>query len=366
MITVYKPKLYTDEILENLKGVLDSGWVGLGPKVSEFESEISKYLNTDYFSALNSCTSALHLSLKMLNLKPGDKVLTTPITFVSTNHVILYENLEPIFCDVEQLTGNMDVSMAEDAIKKYNIKAIIVVHNGGYPVDLDNFNFLSKKYGIPIIEDCAHAFGARYKNRKIGDSENLCSWSFQAVKNLCTGDGGGISTKNEDYYKKINTLRWLGIDRDTITRSSGGYNWKYDVPELGFKYHMCDIQATIGLVQLKHIDEDNKKRKQIADFYYSKIKNVILPNYQNERESSFWFAPIFVDNQLHYYNKLVDKQIFPSVHFLSNLNYKMYKNFIKINNCENSKWYESHVLSLPIHLNLSSEDLEYIVNTFNK
>ena len=365
MITVYKPKLYTDEILENLKNVLDSGWVGLGPKVSEFESEISKYLNIPHFSALNSCTSALHLSIKLLNLKPGDKVLTTPITFVSTNHVILYERLEPIFCDVEKLTGNMDVSMAEDAIKKFNIKAIIVVHNGGYPVDLESFNYLSKKYNIPIIEDCAHAFGSKYNDKKIGDSDNLCAWSFQAVKNLCTGDGGGISTNNENYYKKINTLRWLGIDRDTITRSSGGYNWKYDVPELGFKYHMCDIQATIGLVQLKHIDEDNKRRKQIANFYYSKIKNEILPNYESNRESSFWFAPIFVEDQLNVYNKLVNSKIFPSVHFLSNLNYKMYKDFPKINNCENAKWYESHVLSLPLHLYLSDEDLDHIVNTFN-
>jgi dTDP-4-amino-4,6-dideoxygalactose transaminase len=368
MITVYKPKLYTHEILKELEPVLNSGWVGLGPKVKEFEEALTKKLNVEYFSALNSCTSALHIAIKLLNLKPGSKILTTPITFVSTNHAILYEGMEPVFCDVEALTGNMDADLAEEAIKKYDISAILLVHNGGYPADLNKFNALRDKYNIPIIEDCAHAFGAQYYGKKIGDSDNICVWSFQAVKNLCTGDGGGLSTNNEEYFKRANILRWLGIDRDTISRSSGGYNWKYDVAEVGFKYHMCDIMATIGLVQLRHIDEDNMYRRHIAKRYYKEIKNYIKPDYKilsEARESSFWFAPIFVENQEKIYNKLVENEIYPSVHFMRNDNYKMYKDCIKINDCKNADWYQNHVLSLPLHLYLTENEISKIIEIVN-
>lgn len=364
MITIYKPKLYTKEILTELEPVLDSGWVGLGPKVKEFETELCKKVGAKYFSALNSCTSALHIALKLLNLEPGAKVLTTPITFVSTNHVILYEGLEPVFCDVEPLTGNMDANFAEQAIKDYDIKAIIVVHNGGYPADMDAFNALRDKYNIPIIEDCAHAFGAMYKGKRIGEGDNICVWSFQAVKNLCTGDGGALSMNSEELYKRTNVLRWLGIDRDTVSRSSGGYNWKYDVVETGYKYHMCDIMATIGLVQLRHIDEDNARRKHIADRYYNEITNCTKPSYDLDRNSSYWFAPIFVDQTL-VYDHLVKSEIFPSVHFMRNDNYRMYKDCIKINECKNARFYEEHVLSLPIHLYLTDEQITQTIEIVN-
>lgn len=366
MISVYKPKLYTEEVLEELRPVLDSGWVGLGPKVKEFETALQEHIGGNtLFSALNSCTSALHIAIRMLDLPKGSKVLTTPITFVSTNHVLLYEGLEPVFCDVEPLTGNMDVNYALDAIEKYDIKAIVLVHNGGYPADMDGFNAIKQKTGIPIVEDCAHAFGSTYNGKKIGQSNNICAWSFQAVKNLCVGDGGALSTNNPKYLKRINTLRWLGIDRDTITRSSGGYNWKYDVVEIGYKYHMCDIIATVGLVQLRHIEEDNARRKEIAEFYYNNLKNITLPDYNKERQSAYWFAPIFVENQKEVYQKLVENNIYPSVHFVKNNGYRMYKDFIQINDCKNAEWYQEHVLSLPIHLYLQNEDLQKIVDTIN-
>ena len=259
----------------------------------------------------------------------------------------------------------MDLDLVEFAIKNHNIKAILLVHNGGYPADMISFNFLAKKYNIPIIEDCAHAFGATSHGKNIGQTDNICVWSFQAVKNLCVGDGGGISTTNEEYYKRINTLRWLGIDRDTVSRSSGGYNWKYDVAEIGFKYHMCDIIAAVGIVQLRHVVNDNARRKEIAEMYYNKLKNITLPKYNRNRESSYWFAPIFVENQTATYNKLVENQIFPSIHFMNNANYKMFKDYVKINNCEHANWYQNHVLSLPIHLYMTNEEVDKIINIVN-
>lgn len=371
MIPVYKPKLRTEEILESLRTTLDSGWVGLGPKVGEFERKLESFLNTPHAVALNSCTSALHLAVKTLPAsKTGRKIITTPITFVSTNHAILYENYEPVFADVEKYTGNLDPRSVEDTIEHFgadNIKAIMLVHLGGYPVDLDAFNAISKKYGIPLIEDCAHAFGSKYKGKAIGDSENVCCWSFQAVKNMPVGDGGAITTKDPDLNKKLRQMRWLGIDVDTVTRAHGGYKWEYMVTDVGYKYHMNDIIATIGSVQLRHIDEDNARRKEIADFYraniVSKTGKVCMPNYQDDLESSYWFFPIFFEEREKIYNHLVEKDIYPSMHFRSNLRYPMFSAAAQMAGCKNSKWYEENVLSLPIHLYLTNDDLKKIVDS---
>lgn len=375
MIPVYKPKLRTEEILNELRGVLDSGWVGLGPKVREFEKMLEEYLNVKHVVATNSCTSSLHLALKVLPEKRGArKIITTPITFVSTNHAILYENLEPIFADVDRLTGNIDPESVERLIKIHgsdSIKGMIVVHLGGYPVDLDVFNEISKKYEIPIIEDCAHAFGSTYKGKRIGDSDNICCWSFQAVKNLPVGDGGAISTSNDEINKKLRRLRWLGIDADTVTRSEGGYKWEYMVTDVGFKYHMNDIIATIGTVQIRHIYSDNDRRSEIANFYKTSIRQdlkrkVTLPPYENDRTSSFWFYPIFFEDREIIYSSLTQSGIYPSMHFRSNLRYPMFENCQTDNGCQNAKWYEENVLSLPIHLHLSDEDLEKISSAVNE
>lgn len=375
MIPVYKPRLRTEEIVEELRTTLDSGWVGLGPKVGEFERGLESFLGTKHAVALNSCTSALHLAVKTLPKSTGNKIITTPITFVSTNHAILYENLTPVFADVERMTGNLDPNSVEDAIKEHgaeNIRGIILVHLGGYPVDLDAFNFLSQKYGIPLIEDCAHAFGSKFKGKNIGDSNNVCCWSFQAVKNMPVGDGGAITTNDDALNTKLRKLRWLGIDIDTVTRAHGGYKWEYMVTDVGYKYHMNDIIATIGLVQLRHIMSDNARRKEIAKFYHQNIRQknglggeVWFPNYDSDRESALWFFPIFFSNREEVYSELVKHEIFPSMHFRSNLRYPMFEGAPRMNDCANAKWYEEHVLSLPIHLFLTDDDLSRIVGIIN-
>ena len=371
MIPVYKPKLRTEEILSEMRTTLDSGWVGLGPKVGQFERGIESFLGTKHAIALNSCTSALHLAVKTLPKTSGTKVITTPITFVSTNHAILYENLTPVFADVEPLTGNMDPNSVEDAIKEHgadSIKGILLVHLGGYPVDLDAFRALSAKYDIPLIEDCAHAFGSRYKGKKIGDSENVCCWSFQAVKNMPVGDGGAITTNDDSLNVKLRKLRWLGIDVDTVTRAYGGYKWEYMVTDVGYKYHMNDIIATIGCVQLKHIEADNARRKEIAQYYREKISGdgVWFPEYEDDRESANWFYPIFFKDRERVYSELVKREIYPSMHFRSNLRYPMFAGAPQVNGCKNAKWYEEHVLSLPLNLFLSNDDLETITQVVNE
>jgi len=372
MIQVFKPKLRSEEIIPKLDEIFSNGWIGLGPRTKQFEDRIAEFLNCNNFIATNSCTSSLHLAIRCLNLPENSKVLTTPITFVSTNNAILYERHNPIFYDVDSTTGNPNIESIERMIEEHkDIKVLIVVHIGGYSCDMDKLNGIAKKHNIKIIEDCAHSFGAKYKGKMIGDSDNICVWSFQAVKNLPVGDGGGISTKSGELASMIRKLIWLGIDKTTVERShldskKQTYNWDYEVVEVGYKYHMTDIMATIGLVQLDYIVEDNKRRQEIANRYRDEIinPNCIKPNYESDRESSYHFYPLFFKNRDDVYKKLAENQIYPGMHYKRNDKYVIFKDFPK-DDLAGATEFEQTELTLPIHLHLTDEDITNIISVVN-
>lgn len=371
MIQVFKPKMRNQEILDNLSTILSSGWIGLGPRTKQFEEQISSFLNCKNFVATNSCTSSLHLAIRCLDLPEKSKILTSPITFVSTNEAILYEGHVPVFYDIDLDTGCASIESIEKLLKKHtDIKALMIVHFAGYPCDMDKINQLATANGIHVIEDCAHAFGAEYKGKKIGDTENICVWSFQAVKNLPIGDGGGISTKNDRLASRLRRLIWLGIDKSTVERSSldssrQSYNWDYDVTELGYKYHMNDIAATIGLVQLKYLESDNKRRSEIANRYKNEIIiECIKPAYDDSRVSSYHFYPILFPNRDEIYKKLTDADIYPGMHYKRNDKYRLFDKYEK-DDLINSDKFERQELTLPIHLNLTDSDIKKIIDTVN-
>ena len=376
MIQVFKPKIRTSEVTEELIKIFETGWIGLGPKTKEFETTISNFLNVPHFTATNGCTGALHIAIKSLNLPKKSKILTTPITFVSTNSAILYEGHIPVFCDVEKTTGVISVDSIEKHLSFYGseIKAIVVVHLGGYSCDMESINKIAEKYNIPVIEDCAHAFGSKYKGKNVGDTNNICVWSFQAVKNLSIGDGGGISTKNDTLNSLFKKLIWLGADKTTIERSKldstkQTYNWDYEIVELGYKYHTNDISSIIGLNQMKYIKSDNERRKEIANYYLANINPDLFykPEYSEDRESSYHFLPILFKNRNEVYKKLTTNNIYPGMHYKRNDNYKIFKRYKKLSVgiLENSDFYEKHELTLPIHLHLTNDDLNKIVNIIN-
>ena len=366
MIQVNKPHMHTEKILEGLRKILKIGWIGLGPKTKELEQKIGNYLGVEHVICLNSGTSALHLAVKALRLKEGDMVATTPISFISTNHVLLYEKLTPVFYDVERRTGNVSVDSLARVLRNYPIKAIMVVHIGGYPWDMDEINLLAMDYDIPGIEDCAHAFGSEYLNgKKVGSWRNQCAFSFHAVKNLSMGDGGAIIAKDDfkdKYYKK---MRWMGIDLDTATRTHGMklYKWEYNVEEVGLKAHMNDIAAVIGLVQLETIDKDNARRREIANYYRENL-NAIQPDYDDKRKSNYHFYPVFFEERALVCEALAKNEIYPGMHYKRNDLYIMYKDFPK-DDLTGADWYEKHELTLPMHLGLTDEDLEKIVYACN-
>lgn len=353
-----------EEIMPEIEKALQSGWIGLGPKVAEFEKAIENYIGGEvHCCALNSCTAALHLAVKSLNLPPKSRILTTPITFISTNHAISYCGHEPVFCDVEPRTGNINAESINKAISFYNPDAIMVVHIGGYPCDMEAINTIAAEARIPVIEDCAHAFGAKYEGGlHVGNSENTCCLSFHAVKNLPIGDGGAIVSKDRNLIEWCKKQRWLGIDKDTISRSTNGYSWEYDVEELGYKYHLSDIAAIIGIEQIKHIDSDNFLRETIANEYRFKIsKKVVRPKYSNKRLSSYHFYPMFFEKRNEVYDRLIKAGIYPGIHYKMNNKYKVYEK-CKCMDLTGAEEYERTELTLPLHLDLTSEDIKKIID----
>ena len=227
MIPVYKP--YTDgKEIEYLKEVIDSGWWGLGPRTKEFEEKFAKYIGSEYAVGLNSATAALHLALMCIDVK-GYEVITPSMTFVTTNHAVLYNGGTPVFCDIEEENLNIDADKIEELITK-KTKAIIVVHFGGYACDMDRIMKIASENNLYVIEDAAHACGGEYKGEKLGSIGDFGSFSFQAVKNLSTGDGGMLVTNNQEWFDRLKKLRWVGISKDTFERGTGNsYDWFYDV-----------------------------------------------------------------------------------------------------------------------------------------
>lgn len=355
VIQLFKPNI-TEQAIDEVAKVLRSGWIGLGPKTQKFEEAFAKYVGAKYCVALNSCTAALHLAVKLLDLPEGSEVITTPITFVSTNEVLLYERLVPVFVDVEYGTLNIDVKGIKERLTN-KTKAIMVVHYGGQPCDLDEIYQLR----LPVIQDAAHACGATYKGRKLG-SMGLCCWSFHAVKNLPAGDGGAVTTNNEEYYNRLLKLRWVGIDKSTYARGAGGYSWRYDVNEMGYKYHMNDITAAIALAQLKVLDEHNKKRKEVVGIYLNNIKNVEFPMYKRDRVSSNHIFHIKIDHRDELMKELKENGIASGVHYYPNHWYPIFNCNEQLLNAESA--YEK-LISLPSHTLLTNDDVLKVCNVIN-
>ncbi len=365
---VLKPILEQRSI-DNVVEVLKSGWIGLGPKTEEFENKFAEYVGAKYCIGVNSCTSALHLALITIGIGPGDEVITTPNTFVSTNHAILYVGATPVFADIYD-TGNLNPADVEKKITA-KTKAIMLVHFGGYPADMDEFYRISNQYNIPIIEDCAHATGAKYFGKRIGGIGLIHCFSFHAVKNLPMGDGGAITTNNHVYNEKLRKLRWLGINKTTFDRTVHKesiplkYLWDYNVDLVGYKYHMNDIAAAIGLGQLAKIDEHNAHRKMVAMTYMDELSDctgVSYPVYVCNRQSSFHLFPIFVKNRDEVVAKLKSKDISPGVHYKRNDIYPMYKK----EELPVAETFYRNEITLPIHLDITKEDAVYIANTLKE
>lgn len=371
-IQVLKPKYHVEECLAEIRECLEIGWTGMGFKTVEFENKWKEYTGHANAHFLNSATVGLHLAVEILKKengwKDGDEIITTPITFVSTNHAILYENMVARFADVDEYLCLDPV----DVEKKINEKtrAVIFVGYGGRVGQLTKIIELCKKYDLKLILDAAHMAGTRMDRIFPGTLEgvDVTVYSYQAVKNLPTADSGMICFRNDEYDEICRKLTWLGINKDTYSRTSnsGNYKWKYEVDYLGYKDHGNSIMAAIALVQLRYLDEDNAYRRFIADIYdkefegNDKIKIIDAP-YKDE--CSYHIYEIAVEDRDGLMQELANNDIYAGVHYRDNTEYSLYN--YDYGTCPNAHDISGKIITLPLHLNLTEDEAKMIANIVN-
>lgn len=258
--------------IEEVVQCLESGWITTGPRVQQFEEALKHYLGAPQVLALSSATAGLHLVLLALDLKPGDEVITTPMTFAATLNTIVLAGGTPVLVDVEPHTYNMDVQRLADAITP-RTRAILPVHFAGLPVDLEPLYALAEKHGLRVIEDAAHAIGTAYKGRRIGSFGDTQVFSFHPNKNMTTGEGGCIATRDEQLAERLALLRFHGMDREAWDRFGKRGNQHYEIVLPGFKYNMMDFQAALGLHQLPALDGFIARRTELARRYQQVLKD---------------------------------------------------------------------------------------------
>ena len=354
MIQLFQPNIGQAEV-EAVTEVLLSGWLGMGPKTAEFEERFAQYIGTKYAVGLNSATAALHLALKLLSVGPGEEVIVPTITFVSTAHAVMYCGARPVFADVDKQT--MSITPSEvGRLRTDKTKAVIVVHYGGRPVDIGD--------GVPVVEDAAHACGGSFLGRKCGSLGDIGCFSFHAVKNLATGDGGMLTTDDKSVYDRAKRLRWLGIDKSTWDRSEGTYQWSYRVGEVGLKCHMNDITAAIGLVQLGKLDKANERRREIAMIYSQGFRDqawiVGMPPDDTQAIRSAWHLYwLRVPKRDELMQFLKEHDIITGVHYQPIHTHKCYgfaKPYLPV-----AEKVVEELMSLPMHPGLTDGDVGEVV-----
>lgn len=372
-IRLFKPSVGQEE-LDNLKKVFERQWLGLGPAVAEFENKWSEYIGIRMSLGVNSATAALHLALTAFQFPEGKKVLIPAITFVSTASVILHNRLEPVFVDVDHETASMDL---EDLQRKIDpdCVAIIPVHLGGYPVEMDKLMKIAKANNLKVIEDCAHCAGGEFKGKKLGTWGDIGCFSFEEKKCMTTGDGGMICSDNIELIEPLKAYRWVGIDKGTWRRAQE-YNqskeedprhWHYEISVLGYKYNMNDIAAAIGLAQLEKLDKMNARRRSIIKRYLNGIDGLksIRPIFPYDAESGvYWFFGIRSDKRDDLIVFLTKKGISTGVHFYPLQLHPLFKAYNR--GCDTAKTIWKTFVTLPSHVDLTRDEIDYIIRSLRE
>jgi len=369
VIPVFRPYMDNEE-KESILRVLETRWWGLGPETAKFEEEFLAYLGTGYGVATNSGTAALHMALFSMNLKKGDEVIVPSFTFVSSATAISYVGVNPVFADIERSTLTIDPASIEDNITD-RTKAIIVVHYGGQACDMDTISEIANKHNLLIVEDCAHAAGAEYKGKKLGTIGDISAFSFHAVKNLATGDGGMLVGNQKSTIDRMRAFRWVGITKTTWDRYAPSSNSDaekrstYDVEELGYKYHMNDIQAAIARVQLKRLDKVNQIRYELVQRYRENlepVKDIELLETKNWGKSSNHLFVILSKKRDKIMKYLNSNGIATSIHYTPVHKFSLYKKDYVNLKLPVTERVSEEVLTLPLFPDLKEEEVEFICN----
>lgn len=359
-IVMFKPYINEKAAIPLVAAVLKSGWIGEGPKVKTFENRLRARLNLRYCVALNSGTAALRLALAMCGVGPGDEVITPAYTCTATNMPILGLFARPVFADIRYETGNIDPEDIAHRITKHT-KAIMVVHWAGYPADLDAIHKIAWKHSLWVIEDAAHALGAKYHGEYIGAISPFTMFSFQAIKQLTTGDGGLLAMGTKQHYDEARRRRWFGIDRVNRVKQLNGYS-HWDQAEVGYKMHMNDISAAIGLANMEDLSWILDHRRRMARLYdrcFAGLPGVTLFENQQGRDSAHWLYTMHVERRDDFCGMMQSKGIEVSVVHIRNDVHSVFGP--RRRDLPQTDRYEGSNISIPLHNHLADEDVHRVI-----
>ena len=349
-----------ESVIEPLRKVLLSGYIGEGPRVEEFEHQLGPWFSNNNVLALNNGTAALQLALRLSNVGYGDEVVTTAMTCTATNEPILAMGAKIVWADIDPWTGNID---PEDVARKITpkTKAIMCVHWGGYPCDLDELNAIAAEHDVKLIEDACHAFGSTYHGKPIGSHSDFACFSFQAIKEMTTVDGGALVCKSEADRERGRLLRWYGIDRKSKRKD---LRCDEDIVEYGYKFHMNDVTAVIGLEQLKYVGKTIGKHRANATRYnkgFEDLKAVRPLRYKDDRSSVYWLYTIRVKNRQKFMEHMKKAGITVSQVHARNDTHTTFKDFrVELPGVDE---FTSEQVSIPAGWWLTERDLTYIIDT---
>ncbi len=375
----HKPFISEEEV-DEIVDTVRSGWISMGPKTIRFENNFNEYIGAKKSVAVSSWTAAGHLSLEAFGINEGDEVILPTMTFPATAEIVCYFKAKPVMVDVDEDTLNISIAAIEKAITS-KTKAIIPVHYAGQPCDLDEIHAIAEKYNLKVLEDAAHSLPARYKGKKIGTISDVTCFSFYATKTLSTGEGGMICTNNEEIAERVKIMRLHGINRDAWKRYTESGSWYYEVVAPGYKYNFTDLQASLGLPQLKKVDAMWNSRKRIAAKYTEALKDLDmlqLHTIKPDRDSSWHLFPIrlYLDrltkNRAQIINELREKKVGVGVHFMPVHQHLYYRETFNLSDADYPVASAAfpRLMSLPIYPGMTDDNVDKVINvlidTLNK
>jgi perosamine synthetase len=354
-----------------VKEALQSGWITAGPKTKQFESEFAKAVGAKHAIAVNSCTAAMHLALEALGVRQGDEVITSPYTFAATAEVIRYFDARPVFVDVEPCFLNLNSDLIERAVTP-KTKVILPVHLAGMPADMDAIKDVATRHGIPVIEDAAHAFPSAYKGKSIGSISEFTCFSFYATKPITTGEGGMITTDNNEWADRCRIMSLHGISKDAWKRSTAEGSWYYDIVAPGFKYNMTDIAAAMGIAQLRKANIMLEKRTKIARAYnaaFSQLPQLQIPSDDAAQQHAWHLYMLRLNldtlniDRARFFDELKVRNIGASVHFIPLHIHPYYRALYGYTPDDFPVAYREYMreISLPIYSKMDESDVQHVI-----
>lgn len=371
----YGRQYIDEEDISKVVEVLKGDYLTTGPYVKNFEEALAKKVGAQYAVAVTSGTAALHCAVIAAGIEKGDEVLVTPMTFAASANCILYVGATPIFVDVEENTGNIDVNKIEEKITD-KTKAIIAVSYRGNPVKIDRIMDIAKKHNLIVIEDAAHAIGAKYKDIYVGNNADMTIFSFHPVKHITTGEGGAITTNDKELYRKLIEVRSHGITRNVDIMENKDDPWYYEQIDLGYNYRMPDINAALGASQIKKLDSFIEKRKELATLYSSMLKGNQYVTLLEDTEGGFNSEHIYVIKlnleklnctRREVFKALIKENIGVNVHYIPVYFHPYYRKLgYKRGICPICEEFYERIITLPLHVSMNRDDVISVIKALDK